>query len=82
MCEGTREDGSAIAPNDPIWDSINATAKAAKDRPMAWLEQQNIYGDLGDNQRFSEAFTRWLTLIWSQGTEAALTAYTKGKCDR
>ena len=75
MCEGTREDGTAIEPNDPIWNKLTAAAKAAKDRPHAWLDQRDLYGDLGDNVRFSESFARWLGLIWSDGTEAALRAY-------
>ncbi len=75
MCEGTREDGTAIEPNDPIWDKLTAAAKAAKDRPQSWLDQRDLYGDLGENARFSESFARWLGLIWSDGTEAALRAY-------
>ncbi|WP_299724811.1 mannitol dehydrogenase family protein [uncultured Tateyamaria sp.] len=78
MCEGTRQDGSAIAANDPIWDSLNAAAKAAKTRPVIWLDQRELYGDLSDNAVFRDSFTRWLTLIWDQGVEAALTAYLKG----
>ena len=77
MCEGTRQDGSAIAPNDPIWDSLNAAAKAARTRPEAWLEQRALYGDLSDNTAFRDSFVRWLALIWDQGVEAALTAYLK-----
>lgn len=77
MCEGTRQDGSAIAPNDPIWDSLNAAAKAARTRPEAWLEQRALYGDLSDNAAFRDSFVRWLALIWDQGVEAALAAYLK-----
>ena len=77
MCEGTREDGSVIEPNDPIWDKLTAAAKAARDDPQAWLNQRDLYGDLVDNTRFSEGFSRWLRLIWSDGTEAALRTYLK-----
>ena len=75
MCEGTRENGSVIAPNDPAWDALQSAAKAAKDRPATWLEQPRIYGDLARNAVFVEAFTRWLALINEAGTTAALTAY-------
>lgn len=75
MCEGTREDRSAIEPNDPIWESLTDTAKAAKENPLAWLEQTELYGDLSANERFAESFTRWLRLIWAQGTLAALNTY-------
>ncbi|WP_323764795.1 mannitol dehydrogenase family protein [Marinovum sp.] len=78
MCAGSREDGSTIEPNDPDWDQLNAAALAAKDDPQAWLEQRQYYGDLADDARFSEAFGRWLELIWSDGVEAALDRYQQG----
>ena len=76
MCEGTREDGSVIEPNDPLWDTLQVTAKAARDRPRAWLEQRRFYGDLVEAPRFAKAFERWLDTIWSEGCEAALQIYT------
>ena len=75
MCEGTREDGSMISPNDPFWDELQIAAKAARQRPLAWLEQTRFYGDLASNTRFATAFEGWLDMIWSKGTEAALKAY-------
>jgi mannitol 2-dehydrogenase len=78
MCEGTREDGSAIAPNDPHWDGLQAAARAARQRPRAWLEQRQIYGDLAAAPRFADAFERWLAMIWSQGTRRALEAHLAG----
>ncbi|MEP5728621.1 MAG: mannitol dehydrogenase family protein [Sulfitobacter sp.] len=78
MCAGTREDGSKIEPNDPIWDELVTAAQAAKTNPQAWLEQHHIYGDLGQNQRFAKSFDRWLRMIWADGTQAALGAYHEG----
>ncbi|MEQ3711104.1 MAG: mannitol dehydrogenase family protein [Tateyamaria sp.] len=78
MCEGTRQDGSSIAPNDPIWDSLNAAANAAKESPEAWLHQRDLYGDLAGNAVFRDSFVRWLTLIWDQGVEVALKTYLEG----
>ena len=75
MCEGSREDGSTIVPNDPFWDTLNTAAKAAKETPQAWLDQRQFYGDLGDNPRFASRFAHWLRLIWQDGTEAALRSY-------
>ena len=75
MCEGTREDGTEIAPNDPFWNERNAAAKEARTRPAAWLEQTQIYGDLAGNRRFSDAFESWLTQIWDSGLEAVLKRY-------
>ena len=75
MCAGTREDGSDIAPNDPVWDQLQLAARAAKDDSAAWLAQRQFYGDLADAPAFARAFARWLALIWSDGTGAAIAAY-------
>ncbi len=78
MCAGTREDGSEIAPNDPVWDLLNETALRAKDDPAAWLGMTQFYGDLGQQPRFAEAFATALRRVWSDGIEAAIDAYVAG----
>ncbi|MEX0970354.1 MAG: hypothetical protein WD046_07925 [Paracoccaceae bacterium] len=75
MCAGTREHGTAIEANDPLWTQLVEAAQAARENPMAWLKQQQIYGDLADNAAFAASFTRWLGLIWQQGCEATVKAY-------
>lgn len=77
MCQGTREDGSLIDANDPLWSRLTQAAQAARSNPQTWLNQTEFYGDLGEHAAFSGAFSRWLALIWDQGTEAALEAYIK-----
>ncbi|MGI9511138.1 MAG: mannitol dehydrogenase family protein [Geminicoccaceae bacterium] len=75
MCEGTRENGSVIEPNDPVWDMLTARAGEARETPPAWLEMRQIYGNLADEARFSDAFEKWLTIIYRDGMEAALRHY-------
>lgn len=75
MCEGTREDGTTIEPNDPFWDDLTEAAKAARHDPQAWLNQAQIYGDLANDPHIAETFARWLRLIWADGASAALEAY-------
>lgn len=75
MCEGTRENGTVIEPNDPIWDDLLKAGRAAKERPEIWLEQRHIYGALADDARFASAFANWLGMIWRDGAEAAMSAY-------
>ncbi|MES0827407.1 mannitol dehydrogenase family protein [Ruegeria sp. SCP11] len=77
MCAGHREDGSNIAENDPLWVELNTAALTAQDDPMAWIGQSKIYGDLGQNPQFSEAFSKWLTTIWQQGGRTAIAVYVK-----
>ena len=76
MCAGTREDGSVIEANDPIWAELNAAALEAKEQATAWLDQSNIYGNLRDAEPFRDAFCHWLTMIWDQGCIAAMNEYT------
>jgi mannitol 2-dehydrogenase len=75
MCQGTREDGREIEPNDPMWDALQTTAEIARMRPQVWLDQQSIYGDLAQNPAFAAAFDHWLRMIWSDGMDAALSVY-------
>ena len=77
MCEGTREDGGKIAPNDPQWDALQAAARSARDRPHAWLEQSGIYGQLSRNTRFGAAFADALSMVWRDGSRAALVHYLR-----
>ncbi len=77
MCDGTRDDGSVIEPNDPFWEARTAAAAASKTRPMAWLEQPGLYGDLASEPRFSEAFTHWLTAIRIEGLERTVRSYAE-----
>ncbi|MGB7286809.1 MAG: mannitol dehydrogenase family protein [Salaquimonas sp.] len=77
-CYGVSEAGTAITANDPEWDSLNTQAKLAKNDPSKWLEMDGIYGPLSENDAFAEVFSKWLNVIWKDGTEATLTAYITG----
>lgn len=78
MCEGSREDGSAIEPNDPHWGRLQAQARQAREAPRRWLEMRDIYGDLAEQPRFAEAFARWLIVIERDGIECAIRGYLEG----
>lgn len=75
MCEGRREDASVIEPNDPHWDGLRRAAQAARQRPRAWLEQRQFYGELEGEARFADAFEGWLSMIWRDGCARALETY-------
>lgn len=77
-CAGTREDGSKIEPNDPLWDTLTVAAAEARERPLAWLEQRHIFGDLVEKEAFAKPFERWLSKIWSDGCRATLQKYLAG----
>ena len=77
MCEGTREDGSQILANDPHWNALQTAACAARTRPMAWLEQSHIYGDLVSEPAFADAFVKWLGSLWQKGCVQTIEDYCK-----
>ena len=77
MCEGTREDGSIIEPNDPHWEKLNACAKKSKENPLEWLEQLEIYGDTSKDDKFRDYFSKWLKMIYKEGVENTLNEYLK-----
>ena len=69
--------------SDDLRDAVERTsnfalisaAKAARSDPAAWLGLREEYVSVAEAQAFREAFTRHLTEIWSNGTEAALARY-------
>jgi mannitol 2-dehydrogenase len=77
-CFGTTDSGAAIEPNDPIWDRLQVTAKAAKEAPATWLAMEDIYGDVGRSQTFAKAFAHALDALWANGTRDTLTRYLAG----
>jgi len=77
-CEGLREDGSLIQPNDPNWTELNRVALAARNEPALWLAQQQYYGDLACNRHFEAIFVDWHSVLTSQGVAAAIDAFCSG----
>lgn len=78
-CYGTSESGRQIAPSDPSWDILQATAGAAKTNPLAWTSMSNIYGDLGKSETFTKAFARSLGSLWELGARKTLARYVNGE---
>ncbi len=81
-CEGHREDGNTIEPNDPNWSSLNEIAIAARSDPDRWLEQRQYYGDLCDNRVFADLFAVSYRLLCDRGVEGAIMAYLSGEFSR
>ncbi|NDR57829.1 mannitol dehydrogenase family protein [Aliiruegeria sabulilitoris] len=74
-CFGEGEQHQEIPANDPSWDRLTGLAREARDRPDAWLEMRDIYGDLVDKPDFRDAFAAALESLWNKGCEATLKAY-------
>ncbi len=74
-CAGTTDGGAEIAPNDPDWARLTAVARAAREDPGAWLGMGDIYGRVGADPRFRDAFAAHLAGLWRDGTQACLRVY-------
>lgn len=77
-CYGTDFQGRAIAPNDPDWDKLTATARAAKQEPARWIGMRAIYGNLADDPALVAAFAEALHLVWNEGVRGAMARYIEG----
>ncbi|GAA4126886.1 mannitol dehydrogenase family protein [Aminobacter aganoensis] len=74
-CFGTTDSGAVIEPNDPNWTRLQATARAAREAPGAWLAMEDIYGEVGKSAPFAAAFAHGLDALWALGTGETLTRY-------
>lgn len=74
-CAGATDSGQPIAPNDTAWGDLQARARAAKADPAAWLSMSTIYGDLGTNPRFANAFAAANRALDKSGAATVLQRY-------
>ncbi len=74
-CEGGGGEHARIEPNDPDWEHLRTVAAASTERPAAWLEMSEIYGDLATNEAFASEFAHWLTSLRSKGAADTLRDY-------
>ena len=77
-CYGNDVEGRAIAPNDPDWERLTATAGAAKQDPAKWIGMRAIYGNLADDPALVAAFAEALRLVWDEGVRGAMARYIEG----
>jgi len=77
-CSGTTDSGKRVAPNDPNWARLTAKADVARTNPQAWLEMRDIYGPLGDDPAYRQAFSSALNSLWKLGTRPTLSRYLEG----
>ncbi|HVP99323.1 MAG TPA: mannitol dehydrogenase family protein [Roseiarcus sp.] len=78
-CYGESENGKTISPNDPNWDQLQQTARAARADPRAFLAMRDVFGALADAPVYVAAFSNALTKLWSQGVRATLDDYIAGR---
>ena len=76
---GELEDGTPVEPNDPDWDTIRAAAIEAKQDPSRFLAMRRVFGDLGEDPRYGEAFAGHLRSLWARGVRDTVEDYLRQK---
>jgi len=71
-CLGKTDDGAVIADNDPAWALRNQAALMAQTDPGTWLDQRDVYGDLGQDPGLRAAFVAAYEQLRRNGTRAVL----------
>ena len=74
-CMGVSDSGALIEPNDPSWDRLQTTARAAASDPSVWLAMEDIYGDIGRDRAVIAAFGAALDDLAAKGTAEVLRAF-------
>lgn len=74
-CEGSDQNGQTIEPNDPSWETLQATAQASKENPLAWLAMRDVYGELGEHPVLQKAFSEALHGVRTEGVRGMIDRY-------
>jgi mannitol 2-dehydrogenase len=72
--EGVDEAGEPITVVDRLADTLVPIARQQRDRPTAFIENRDLFGDLVDNPRFVAAYLATLDILLDGGAQAALRA--------
>jgi mannitol 2-dehydrogenase len=78
FCAGFTDGGRPTTYADAAADRLRQRALEARERPQAFLEMADIYGDVGGAPPFQAGFARHLTALWRDGTRETLRRYIGG----
>jgi mannitol 2-dehydrogenase len=70
--EGVDEQGEPIQVVDQLKDRVTAAAARQKDEPLAFVQDEQLFGDLAANERFAQTYARWLDSLHEVGARATL----------
>lgn len=77
-CAGEDEEGRAITLDDERAVVLTDAARRARTDPSAFLSLGEVFGTLGRDARFAEAFGDKLQALWQDGVRAVLRRYVAG----
>jgi mannitol 2-dehydrogenase len=70
--EGVDEQGEPIEVVDQLKERVMAAAARQRDEPLAFVQDEQLFGDLATNGRFAQTYTRWLDSLHEVGARATL----------
>ncbi|MDT7554584.1 MAG: mannitol 2-dehydrogenase, partial [Pseudonocardiales bacterium] len=70
--EGVDEEGQPIEVVDRLKDTLMANAARQQEDPLAFVSNRDLFGDLGDEERFTSTFRRYLASLHEHGARATL----------
>ncbi|WP_288336125.1 mannitol dehydrogenase family protein [uncultured Gordonia sp.] len=70
--EGVDEHGNAITVDDPLADRLVPLAQRSRTEPLAFLSETSLFGDLAEDESFTEPYRWALESLRSKGTRATL----------
>jgi mannitol 2-dehydrogenase len=75
---GTDEQGAPIDIVDSRAERLSASARQQKDEPLAFLHNRDVFGDLGDDPRFTGQYIEMFSAVLAQGVRGALSSLLPG----
>jgi mannitol 2-dehydrogenase len=76
--EGVDEQGEPIEVVDQLKERVMAAAARQKDDPLAFVEDEQLFGDLAQHEAFTDVYTRSLTSLHEIGARATLERLRDG----
>jgi mannitol 2-dehydrogenase len=77
--EGKDEDGNTINIVDRLASELIAVAGAQHDDELAFIRDRSLFGDLSDNEAFTQPYLNALRSLWSFGSELTIQSLAGGK---
>jgi mannitol 2-dehydrogenase len=75
FCAATTEPDTNLTLQDEQAEELTKQALLARSQPGAFLQMENIFGDLADSEQFVKAFSSALNSLWQQGVQNTLQDY-------
>lgn len=72
--EGVDESGEPIAIVDPLKEELVPIAQSQRQNPLAFIQNQKLFGNLADNQIFVKAYLQALNSLFEKGAHETVAS--------